>query len=211
MSSLSKALHRCPTLRVTAVSPPTIGCGADGREKHKAAAALLKKSRGRKGFRQPRIAPRQNAYRRELKASEVLSVIRLAREQCRPARGLRDWPRTRLGTKSNVGEGTVRDFETGRVSPLSTSSSQIGRWRWQASPRWVMARLPWRPGVQLTTQPAPGYFGWRNRHHRKQRGDQALGLVHTLVIAAIFKRPATIDDIHGRVFFSCLVVERGGF
>jgi len=190
LSSLSKALHRCPTLRVIAVSPPTIECGADGREKHKAAAALLKKSLGRKGFRQPRIAPRQNAYRRELKASEVLSVIRLAREQCRPARGLRDWPRTRLGTKSNVGEGTVRDFETGRVSPLSTSSSQIGRWRWQASPRWVMARLPMASWGSAHYSTSARIFRMAKPASSKTAGRSCPWLgSQALVIAAIFKRP----------------------
>lgn len=102
-------------------------------------------------------------------------MIRLAREQCRPARGLRDWPRIRLGAKSNVSEGTVPDFETGRVSPLSTSSSQIGRWRWQASPRWVMARLPMASWGSAYYSTSARNFGWGNRHHRKQRGDQALG------------------------------------
>ena len=119
LSSPSTALYRSSALKVIVVSPPTIECGADGREKHKAAAALLKKSLGRKGFRQPRIAPRQNAYRRELKASEVLSVIRLAREQCRPAMGLRGWPQTRLGAKSNVRRRTGPGFRKRQASPHS--------------------------------------------------------------------------------------------
>ncbi|MCV3210008.1 helix-turn-helix transcriptional regulator [Mesorhizobium sp. YC-39] len=44
-------------------------------------------------------------------------VIRLTREQCRAARGLLDWPQARLGAKSNVSEGTVRDFENGKRVP----------------------------------------------------------------------------------------------
>ena len=44
---------------------------------------------------------------------------RLTREQCRAARGLLDWPQARLGAKSNVSEGTVREFESGRRVPGS--------------------------------------------------------------------------------------------
>ena len=44
-------------------------------------------------------------------------MVRLTREQCRAARGLLGWPQVRLGAKSNVSEGTVRDFENGKRVP----------------------------------------------------------------------------------------------
>lgn len=38
----------------------------------------------------------------------------LTSDQCRAARGLLDWPQARLGAKSGLSEGTVRDFEKGK-------------------------------------------------------------------------------------------------
>ena len=44
-------------------------------------------------------------------------MVRLTGGQCRAARGLLGWPQVRLGAKSNVSEGTVRDFENGKRVP----------------------------------------------------------------------------------------------
>jgi transcriptional regulator with XRE-family HTH domain len=52
-------------------------------------------------------------------------MIQLTREQCRAARGLLDWPQARLGAKSNVSEGTVRDFENGKRVPTADKLSAI--------------------------------------------------------------------------------------
>ncbi|UVK47727.1 helix-turn-helix domain-containing protein [Mesorhizobium sp. AR07] len=38
-------------------------------------------------------------------------------EQSRAARALLDWPQARLGARSNLSEGTIRDFEKGRRIP----------------------------------------------------------------------------------------------
>lgn len=46
-------------------------------------------------------------------------MSRLTPQQCRAARGLLDWPQARLGAKSNVSEGTVRDFEKGKRVPAA--------------------------------------------------------------------------------------------
>jgi transcriptional regulator with XRE-family HTH domain len=68
-------------------------------------------------------------------------VVRLTREQCRAARGLLDWPQVRLGAKSNVSEGTVRDFENGkRVPTVDKLIAMQSAWKRQASPSWAMAR-----------------------------------------------------------------------
>lgn len=44
-------------------------------------------------------------------------MVRLTKEQCRAARGLLGWPQVRLGSKANLSEGTVRDFENGKRVP----------------------------------------------------------------------------------------------
>ncbi|UVK57675.1 helix-turn-helix transcriptional regulator (plasmid) [Mesorhizobium sp. AR02] len=38
-------------------------------------------------------------------------------EQSRAARALLDWPQARLGGRSHLSEGTIRDFEKGRRIP----------------------------------------------------------------------------------------------
>jgi transcriptional regulator with XRE-family HTH domain len=52
-------------------------------------------------------------------------VVRLSPEQCRAARGLLDWPQARLGAKSNVSEGTIRDFEKARRIPAADKLDAI--------------------------------------------------------------------------------------
>ena len=52
-------------------------------------------------------------------------MVRLTREQCRAARGLLDWPQVRLGSKANVSEGTVRDFENGKRVPAAEKLAAI--------------------------------------------------------------------------------------
>ena len=70
-------------------------------------------------------------------------LIQLTREQCRAARGLLNWPQARLGAKSNVSEGTVREFESGKRVPSPTKSAQYNRHSsWQALLSWAMARQP---------------------------------------------------------------------
>ena len=44
-------------------------------------------------------------------------MTQLTVEQCRAARSLLDWSQARLGAKSQVSKGTVRDFEKGKRIP----------------------------------------------------------------------------------------------
>lgn len=49
----------------------------------------------------------------------------LTPEQSRAARGLVDWSQTELGTRSNLSESTVRDFEKGRRVPSQNNIAAI--------------------------------------------------------------------------------------
>ncbi|UVK44851.1 helix-turn-helix domain-containing protein [Mesorhizobium sp. AR07] len=46
-------------------------------------------------------------------------------EQSRAARGLLDWSQTRLGTRSNLSESTIREFEKGRRIPSPNNLAAI--------------------------------------------------------------------------------------
>jgi transcriptional regulator with XRE-family HTH domain len=48
-------------------------------------------------------------------------------EQSRAARGLLDWSQTELGTRSNLSESTIRDFEKGRRVPTINNLEAIQR------------------------------------------------------------------------------------
>jgi transcriptional regulator with XRE-family HTH domain len=46
-------------------------------------------------------------------------------QQSRAARGLLDWSQTELGSRANLSESTVRDFEKGRRVPTANNLAAI--------------------------------------------------------------------------------------
>jgi transcriptional regulator with XRE-family HTH domain len=48
-------------------------------------------------------------------------------EQCRAARGLVNWNQTQLAAKARVDPNTVRNFESGRTTPIPNTLDAIHR------------------------------------------------------------------------------------
>ncbi|MBV8897076.1 MAG: helix-turn-helix transcriptional regulator [Acidobacteriaceae bacterium] len=53
--------------------------------------------------------------------------MKLTPEQSRAGRGLLDWSQTELGTRANLSESTIRDFEKGRRVPTTNNLAAIQR------------------------------------------------------------------------------------
>jgi transcriptional regulator with XRE-family HTH domain len=51
--------------------------------------------------------------------------VTITAPQSRAARGLLDWSQTELGTRSNLSESTIRDFEKGRRVPSPNNLTAI--------------------------------------------------------------------------------------
>lgn len=73
--------------------------------------------------------------------------------QSRAARGLLDWSQTELGTRANLSESTVRDFEKGRRLPAINNLAAIRRALEAAGVEFTNGD---QPGVRLKTKGVGG-------------------------------------------------------
>jgi transcriptional regulator with XRE-family HTH domain len=70
-------------------------------------------------------------------------------EQSRAARGFLDWSQTELGSRSNLSESTIRDFEKGRRVPSINNLTAIRAALESAGVEFTNGE---QPGVRLRKQ-----------------------------------------------------------
>lgn len=73
--------------------------------------------------------------------------------QSRAARGLLDWSQSELGSRSNLSESTIRDFEKGRRVPAINNLAAIQRALEAAGVEFINGG---QPGVRIAAQPSAG-------------------------------------------------------